>query len=62
MDHLHRNLAGPADAERLARRLWPGGPDRTVPVARGWIALWGPARAGAELPPCACPDRCSICN
>ena len=47
----------------LMRRSWPSGPDRTDPVARGWLSRWSPASAPAAAPDCACAaGRCAWCN
>ena len=49
--------------DRLVERSWPGGGDRTEPVARRWVRAWGPVRTLATPPPCACAGgRCSVCN
>ena len=49
--------------ERLLDRCWPGGADRSVPVARTWLRAWGPSRTGAPIPACGCATgRCDVCN
>jgi hypothetical protein len=55
------------DGERLTRSLasgcWPAGGERTQPVAAAWLRRWGPARAAAVLPACACAiGACAVCN
>ena len=46
----------------LADRCWPGGLDRTEPVALEWVRSWGPRRAMLALD-CACDSgRCGTCN
>ncbi len=67
---LHVRAAARPDPEslRLAQRLvggcWPGGPaDRSEPVARGWLRMWGPVKVIASIPACGCASgRCTICN
>ncbi|WP_249009546.1 hypothetical protein [Conexibacter sp. DBS9H8] len=51
-------------ADRLLRECWPGGQaDRSEPVARGWLRLWGPVKVIAVVPACECHrGRCRICN
>ena len=51
-------------ADTLARFCWPGGPaDRSEPVARGWLRMWGPVKVIAAVPACGCASgRCTICN
>jgi hypothetical protein len=48
----------------LSRHCWPGGTgDRTDPVARGWLRMWGPNRVVVEVGPCEChTGHCMICN
>jgi len=48
----------------IADACWPGGPaDRTDPVARGWLRMWGPVRIVVAVPACGCArGRCVICN
>jgi hypothetical protein len=43
---------------------WPGGmDDRSEPVARGWLRMWGPVKLIADVPTCGCEHgRCTICN
>lgn len=43
---------------------WPGGhADRSEPVARGWLRMWGPVKIVVALPHCGCAHgRCTICN
>lgn len=51
-------------ADALRQRCWPGGgADRTEPVARDWVRLWGPQRLGAVVMRCTCAQgRCDLCN
>jgi hypothetical protein len=61
-----------AESERLTMLLletcWPGGHrDRTEPLSRGWLRLWGPEpiRMMVVRPVCGCHrgrGRCTICN
>jgi hypothetical protein len=50
-------------AQRLLDHCWPGGADRTDPVARRGPANWHPIRLGAAIPVCGCASgRCDVCN
>ncbi len=51
-------------AEQLLNECWPRGhADRSEPVARGWLRMWGPVRIVVALPHCGCAHgRCTICN
>jgi hypothetical protein len=51
-------------ADELLRYCWPNGPtDRSEPVARGWLRMWGPVKVITSVPACGCASgRCSICN
>jgi hypothetical protein len=51
-------------ADELLRHCWPGGQaDRSEPVARGWLRMWGPVKTIASVPACGCASgRCTICN
>ncbi len=51
-------------ADQLLRHCWPGGQaDRSEPVARGWLRMWGPVKVIASVPACGCATgRCTICN
>lgn len=51
-------------ADQLLRHCWPGGQaDRSEPVARGWLRMWGPVKVIANVPACTCPSgHCTICN
>ncbi len=48
----------------LSEMCWPSGSaDRTEPLARGWLALWGPQLLIIDTPVCRCAEgRCQICN
>jgi hypothetical protein len=48
----------------LSEMCWPGGVgDRTEPIARGWLSLWGPQLLSVETPVCRCGEHsCQICN
>ena len=53
----HTLLSGMRD------RLWPGGHDRSEPVARTWVRSWGPRTMPVTLGECACATgRCGTCN
>lgn len=51
-------------ADRLMRTCWPGGhTDRSEPVARGWLRMWGPVKVVVNVPECGCAHgRCTVCN
>lgn len=50
-------------AERLLSGCWPGGGDRTEPVALNWLRRWRPARSATPLPQCSCrAGHCAVCN
>jgi hypothetical protein len=50
-------------AHALHRWCWPGGGDRTEPVARGWVRRWGPNLLGEVAFDCTCTaGRCTLCN
>ena len=51
-------------ADELLRHCWPGGQaDRTEPVARGWLRMWGPVKVIASVPACTCAHgHCTVCN
>lgn len=51
-------------ADRLLQTCWPGGhADRSEPVARGWLRMWGPVKIIAAVPECGCAHgHCTICN
>jgi hypothetical protein len=59
-----RPLGGETRAlDRLVRRCWPGGADRTEPAGLAWVRGWGPSRTTVRLPDCACAaGRCGTCN
>ncbi len=67
---VHIRAAARPDGEsaRLTRAVldgcWPGGShDRTEPVARGWLRMWGPVKVVVSPPRCGCQSgRCTICN
>jgi hypothetical protein len=67
---LHVRAAGRPDyesillADRLLQICWPGGvSDRSEPVARGWLRMWGPVKIIATPPACTCAQgRCPVCN
>ena len=47
----------------LVSRCWPGGGDRSDPVALDWVRRWGPHRANGPVAVCACAERaCVVCN
>ena len=46
---------------RLSARCWPGRDDRTVPVGRNWVRLWGPRTMTAAPHRCV-TERCGFCN
>jgi hypothetical protein len=68
--HDHIRAAGRPSGEtgRLVGAIvgaaWPGGVvDRTDPVARGWLRMWGPIKLVVAVPECGCEyGRCTICN
>jgi len=67
--HVRAAARPGTESRRLLNDLmgysWPGGhSDRSEPLARGWLSLWGPNRSIADLPPCACRRgrRCPTCN
>jgi hypothetical protein len=68
--HEHVRAARKSDfqslllADELLRYCWPGGQaDRTEPIARGWLRMWGPVKVIAAVPVCGCQyGRCTICN
>jgi hypothetical protein len=66
--HVRRAARPGSESGRLLRDLdgicWPGGPqDRTEPLARDWLSLWGPELLPAEMPVCRCSEGCcQICN
>jgi len=46
----------------LLSACWPGGADRTEPVALNWLRHWRPARSAAPLPRCSCrAGHCAVC-
>jgi hypothetical protein len=51
-------------SDGLLHVCWPGGTaDRSEPVARGWLRMWGPVRLVLDVPRCGCAGgRCTICN
>jgi hypothetical protein len=51
-------------ADELLRHCWPGGQaDRTEPIARGWLRMWGPVKVVTTVPACGCASGyCTICN
>lgn len=67
---LHVRAASRPDDETarltsyLVEACWPGGlGDRSEPVARGWLRMWGPTRIVVDVPRCGCAQgRCTICN
>lgn len=67
-EHIRAAARPTGETARLARDLtrvcWPTGTaDRTDPVARGWLRMWGPIRVVVAVPPCEChTGRCAICN
>jgi hypothetical protein len=47
----------------LMTRCWPGGGDRSKPVALDWVRRWGPHRITAPSVVCGCDARrCAWCN
>jgi hypothetical protein len=46
---------------RLTATCWPGRDDRTVPVGRNWVKLWGPRPMTAAPHRCVA-ERCGFCN
>ena len=66
--HIRAAARPSGESERLTRvlsnALWPGGSaDRSDPIARGWLRMWGPVQVVAEPPRCGCADgHCTICN
>ncbi len=66
--HIRAAARPEHESTRLARTLlgacWPGGPhDRTDPVARGWLRMWGPVKVVVTPPRCGCEHgRCTVCN
>jgi hypothetical protein len=66
----HIRAAGRPDTESdrlmydLVAACWPSGSeDRSEPVARGWLRMWGPIRIVVDVPACGCArGRCHICN
>ena len=48
---------------RITAACWPGRDDRTVPVGRHWIRLWGPRPMTAAPHECApATGPCGYCN
>ena len=48
---------------RITASCWPGRDDRTVPVGRHWIRLWGPRPMTAAPHDCGpTPGPCGFCN
>lgn len=66
--HIRAAARPSVESERLLRvlssALWPGGsPDRTEPIARGWLRMWGPVQVAVDPPRCGCAEGfCTICN
>ena len=66
--HVRAAARPGAENRRLAGYLmaacWPGGvDDRSEPVGRGWLRMWGPVTIVVDTPRCGCArGRCRICN
>lgn len=66
--HIRAASRPSGESERLLRvlstALWPNGSsDRTDPVARGWLRMWGPVQVIVDPPRCGCAEGCCpICN
>jgi hypothetical protein len=66
--HIRAAARPLGETDRLAAAIsdacWPGGvADRSEPVARGWLRMWGPARLVVDVPVCGCArGHCAICN
>ena len=67
-EHIRAAVRPMDETARLTRALtascWPSGTaDRTDPVARGWLRMWGPIRVVVDVPACQCAQgRCKLCG